>query len=181
MEGHSAIPDSWKSFGRRDRESGRGRSSSRPRCCLHDPRKACVTKSPDRPFACVYTSVRPWWTCKRPRSRVPIHSPPSRSRSSLSGLNPDRAPGSGYATLFPSTSCLIPSSSAIRSLPSSSSFNVCEDPIAELRHRVVFRSHRDAIATARSAPLPRACHPYPRTATRPTGRNRCHRTVRCRS
>ncbi len=45
---------------------------------------------------------------------VPIHRPPLRSRSSLVALNCRPTPGSGYASAFPSTSCLIPTPIATR-------------------------------------------------------------------
>ena len=44
--------------------------------------KETYNVSPERPSDCANTSVLPWCTCKRPRSAVPIHRPPSRSRSS---------------------------------------------------------------------------------------------------
>ena len=41
--------------------------------------------------------------------------------------------------------------------------------------------HLDAIAIARSDPIPRVCRPCPRATTRPTRRNRSARTVCCHS
>ena len=144
--------------------------------------KSLVTELPERPFACVNRSVLPWCTCKRPRSRVPIHRPPSRSRSSLAAWNRGPVPGSGYASAFPSTSCLIPSWVAIKSAPWLPSFHgACRCTAGLASDRV--SEGQASIATARSGPPPKDCPRHPHTMKPPTGRDCRHlrSTGRCHS
>ena len=88
--------------------------------------KSLVTKSPDRPLACVNASVLPPCTCKRPRSKVPIQRPPSRSRISLCGLNRGTGLGSWYALPLPSANALMPSCVATKSVPGPASIRDCD-------------------------------------------------------
>jgi hypothetical protein len=95
------------------------------------------------------------------------------------GLNCRPAPGSGYASAFPSTSCLIPPRMAIRSAPLSPSIRALISGLASDR----VSEDQASIATARSPLPPRDCPGCPHTRRSLRGRN-CRplrSTGRCRS
>src|SRR5262249_24237037 len=78
-----------------------------------------------RPSDGANTSVRPSCKCNKPRSVVPIQSPPSRSRSSLFARNCLTTPGSGDGSAFASASRDSPPFQPARSVPSLSSPSAC--------------------------------------------------------
>ena len=114
-------------------------------------------------------SVRPRCTCRMPWSAVPIHRPPSRSRSNRSGCSTGPPPGSGYASTF-----------SVNELPDSVAHGHQQRAVVAFSQRCVRRQasdrmfggpgfHRQSPVTATAQTLPRLSS-YREPTSRPNRR-----------